>query len=147
MTSSTALTSQRRRARQRIAALFALASITFGSAAMLGAAAEPVAAASVDSVGQLTKTESIARTHLIRGNDITVDTRDVSVTVSQTLNLRDRQAVLVTWKGAHPTGGVIPDSNSAYAAQQEYPVVILQCRGSDSATAKIKVTPPNVLDG
>lgn len=127
--------------RHRIAALFALASVSFGFAAILGVAAEPVAAASVDSIGRLTKTESIGRTHLIRGNDITVDTRDVSVTVSQTLNLRDRQAITVTWKGAHPTGGVVPDSNSAFAAQQEYPVVILQCRGSDSATAKVKVTP------
>jgi hypothetical protein len=86
--------------------------------------------------------ETISRTHL-DGADTTVDTRTVSATVSDTQNLRDRQAVTVTWRGAHPTGGTVTDHNSAAAAQQEYPVVVMQCRGVDSASpdAAAKVTP------
>ena len=127
--------------RRGVAALFALASTLFSAAAILGVTSEPVAAAAADAAGSATKSETIARTHLIRGNDVVVDTRDVTVSVSQTNNLRDRQAVSVTWKGAHPTGGVVPDTNSAFAAQQEYPVVLLQCRGSDSPSAKVKLSP------
>ena len=57
------------------------------------------------------------------------------MTVSDTDSLRDRQAVNVTWSGAHPTGGIFADVNSGAAAQEEYPVVLLQCRGVDSDTA------------
>jgi hypothetical protein len=79
--------------------------------------------------------ETISRTHLDDGVDRTVDTRNFSVTVSDTQDLRDRQAGTVTWHGAHPTGGTVTDHNSAAAAGQEYPVVLMQCRGVDSTTA------------
>ena len=82
-----------------------------------------------------TKTETITRDHLVDGADQIVDTRTVKVTVSSTENLRDRQAVKVTWTGAHPTGGLVADRNSAPAAREEYPVVVMECRGVDSPTA------------
>jgi hypothetical protein len=132
---------QRRiRGRMRASALFGVAAVLFGTAATL-AGPTAVASANQDSIGKATKSATVARTHLLRGNDIEVDSRDVTVSVSQTLNLRDRQAISVTWKGAHPTGGVVADTNSSYAAQQEYPMVVLQCRGADSPDAPIKVSP------
>lgn len=82
-----------------------------------------------------TKTETITRTHWVNGADAQVDSRTVTVAVSTTDNLRDRQAVTVTWQGAHPTGGLVTDHNSAAAATQEYPVVVMQCRGTDSTSA------------
>jgi hypothetical protein len=63
-----------------------------------------------------------------------VDQRQFSVSVSNTADLRDRQVVTVSWSGAHPTGGVISDQQSAAAALQEYPVMLMECRGLDSAT-------------
>ncbi|MFI5099929.1 MAG: hypothetical protein ACHQE5_05370, partial [Actinomycetes bacterium] len=75
------------------------------------------------------------RNHLVNGADDIVDSKTVSVTVSDTENLRDRQAINVTWSGAHPTGGVFADVNSGAAAQEEYPVVLLECRGVDSTSA------------
>lgn len=80
------------------------------------------------------KTETITRDHLVNGADNVVDSRTFHVTVDQTTQLRDRQEVNVSWSGAHPTGGLIGDENSGLAAQQEYPVVLMECRGVDSAT-------------
>ena len=126
--------------RRRASALFGIAAVLFGTAATI-AGPTTAASASQDTIGKASKSATIARTHLLRGSDIEVDSRDVTVSVSQTLNLRDRQAISVTWKGAHPTGGVVADTNSSYAAQQEYPVVVLQCRGLDSPSAPVKVSP------
>ncbi|MDT4923759.1 MAG: hypothetical protein QOG01_1472 [Pseudonocardiales bacterium] len=91
-------------------------------------------ATAVDPPSAFAQTETITRTHLVDGADQLVDKRTVKVTVSQTKNLRDRQAVTVTWTGAHPTGGLVADPNSAAAAMEEYPVVVMQCRGTDSTS-------------
>ena len=52
--------------------------------------------------------------------------------VSQTENLRGRQEVHVSWQGAVPTGGVVGDPNSSDGRNQEYPFVLLECRGVDT---------------
>ena len=39
----------------------------------------------------------------------------------------------MTWDGAIPTGGVVGDPNSSDGRLQEYPFVLLQCRGVDTA--------------
>lgn len=78
--------------------------------------------------------ETLTRTHLDSGTENVVDTRHFSVSVAATQNLRDRQAIEVSWTGAHPTGGLVTDHNSAAAALQEYPVVLMQCRGVDSTS-------------
>jgi hypothetical protein len=82
------------------------------------------------------RTVTIERTHLeADGSDTTVDSRTISVTVDQTQNLRGRQQIRLSWSGAHPTGGIVADPNSAAASRQEYPVVIFECRGLDTAGA------------
>lgn len=82
------------------------------------------------------KSKTVTRKDLHGGSETVVDSRKVTVNVDTTGGLRDRQGIKVTWRGAHPTGGVVPDPNSATAAtQQEYPVVLLQCRGVDSKKA------------
>lgn len=60
---------------------------------------------------------------------------DINVRVSDDTNLRGRQEVRVEWDGAHPTGGIVPDPTSSEAKDQEYPVVVLQCRGVDTTGA------------
>ncbi len=79
-----------------------------------------------------TASKTMTRTHLIDGKDSTVDTRTVDVTANVTKDLKLRQAVHITWTGAHPTGGVVYDANSQYAVDQEYPVAVLQCRGTEA---------------
>ena len=55
----------------------------------------------------------------------------VTVKVDRTRNLRGRQRVLVSWSGAQPSGGRAANPYGENGLQQEYPVVILQCRGVD----------------
>ncbi len=91
-------------------------------------AAIPAAASAVS------KTVTVTRVHLVNGADQVADTRNVTVSVDVTTNLRNRQPVNVSWSGAHPTGGFVTDPNSLLAASLEYPVVIMECRGIDSAS-------------
>jgi hypothetical protein len=90
--------------------------------------------ANATSAADFTKTVTVKRVDLVAGKSITVDERTVSVSVDQTKNLADRQGIQVTWSGAHPTGGIVADTNSAAANGEEYPVVLMQCRGVDSTS-------------
>jgi hypothetical protein len=99
--------------------------------------ASTVSAAATASSSAFTKSETITRDHLITdangtAHDDVVDTRNFSVNVSQTQGLAERQSITVSWSGAHPTGGIVEAQNTDPAADQEYPVVILECRGLDS---------------
>jgi len=100
---------------------------------------EASAGTSSAAAAALTRSVTTTRVHLdpTTGADVAIDSRDVSVTVHQTTDLRDRQAVSVTWTGAHPTGGIYNDQTAIKAAQEEYPVVIMQCRGVDSTSVPV----------
>jgi hypothetical protein len=92
--------------------------------------------------GAFSKKETISRTNLVNGRTQVVDTRTVTATVDQTRDLRPGQAIDVSWTGAHPTANVAPNSTSGQASQQEYPVVLMMCRGAASATSgKHLITP------
>jgi hypothetical protein len=116
--------------RRAVAATIAAAVVVIGGA--LGA--DTAASASSGSNPAFTATRSMSRVHLENGQDDVVDTRKVTLSVSTTSNLRDRQEVRVSWSGAHPTGGILADQNSGDAKQEEYPMVLLECRGVDSTT-------------
>ncbi|MGA3216011.1 MAG: hypothetical protein ABSD97_10035 [Acidimicrobiales bacterium] len=82
-----------------------------------------------------TATETLCRTFFDKG---VVDHRSFSVTVSNTTDLRNNQVITVSWSGAHPTGGIVSTEQFASlpsitsATDQEYPVVLMECRGIDS---------------
>ena len=65
------------------------------------------------------------------GADLVVDQRDVTVSVDHTEDLRGRERVLVIWTGARPSAGRAANPFGENGLNQEYPVVILQCRGLD----------------
>lgn len=54
----------------------------------------------------------------------------VTVSADHTQNLRGRERVEITWSGAQPSGGRAADPYGEKGLQQEYPVVIMQCRGT-----------------
>jgi hypothetical protein len=90
-----------------------------------------------DTAGPVTQTKTVTRVDLqADGTDDTANEKHKSVTVSvsQTQGLLGRQNVDVKWSGAQPTGGVISDPNSSLAPTQEYPMVILECRGQEDAS-------------
>jgi hypothetical protein len=82
------------------------------------------------------KSETITRDNLDNGKNHVVDKRTVTLHVSNTSDLRGRQEITVSWSGAHPTGGIIADQNSIDAQHEEYPFVLLECRGVDSTKVK-----------
>jgi hypothetical protein len=84
-----------------------------------------------------TQTETIARSFLSGGEETVADTRTVTLNVSQTANLQGRQEVNVSWSGAHPTGDIVPDPNSTQGELEEYPFVLLECRGTASGTTQV----------
>lgn len=63
-----------------------------------------------------------------------VDSRDVTLKVDHTVNLRGRERINVSWSGARPTAGRASNPYGERGMAQEYPMVILQCRGLDDAS-------------
>ncbi len=81
------------------------------------------------SGSSFTANETVCRIFYDQG---VVDLRNFGVTVSNTTDLRNNQVITVSWTGAHPTGGIVSAEQFSAAAQQEYPVVLMECRGIDS---------------
>ncbi len=133
-----------RRSRAAVTALLALVAV---AALAGGGPAAPAQALSGSSTPDYTATKTLSREHVdaagdvidADGNPTTAGTDyRVTVTADVTSQLRGRQAVRVSWSGAHPTGGLVGDVHSSAAfALQEYPVVILQCRGQDDPSLPI----------
>jgi hypothetical protein len=83
---------------------------------------------------EFTASKAMNRAHLeADGTETVLDPRTVTASVSQVTNLRNRQQIRVSWTGAHPTLATSSNPNSVQAPLQEYPVVVMQCRGVDSA--------------
>nr|MCW2727421.1 hypothetical protein [Aeromicrobium sp.] len=66
------------------------------------------------------------------GADDQVDSRSFTLNVDHTVNLRGRERVGISWSGAHPSGARAADPYGENGLNQEYPVVIMQCRGIDN---------------
>ena len=87
----------------------------------------------IDS-GVVTVTKTVTRDHLVGGADQVADSRSVTVKVGQTTDLRS-QRIAVTWSGAHPTGGLYNDQNFDSARYEEYPMVLMECRGTNESAS------------
>ena len=113
--------------RVAVVALAMVIPATLGSAVRASAAPTPSSTQATSSA--FSHTETISRVNQVGGTDVTVDTRTVTFNVSQTEDLQGRQEIKASWTGAHPTGGIVADQNSAGAQNEEYPFVLLECRG------------------
>ncbi|MCW2796996.1 hypothetical protein [Nocardioides sp.] len=65
------------------------------------------------------------------GTTYSFPSKKVTVTADETTNLRGRQRILISWSGAQPSGGRASNPYGENGLLQEYPVVIMQCRGTD----------------
>ena len=77
------------------------------------------------------QTKHLDRSIHVQGQDIEIDSREMTVSVDRTTQLRGRERVNISWTGAHATGGRAASPFGEQGLLQEYPVVILQCRGLD----------------
>jgi hypothetical protein len=124
--------------RRRTAALVAFA--IAASLALLGpavgaAAPEHGAGGAKKKDDSWTATKTIGRVFTnADGSTYEFPTYKVTVTADHTQDLRGRQRVLISWKGAQPSGGRASNPYGENGLQQEYPVVIMQCRGVDDPT-------------
>lgn len=135
--------------------LLVLALLAAGLLVPAGAAAAP--APSVDAVGQArakadgwSGTKTLTRQFVnADGTTYSFPSYDVTVSADQTRNLRGRQRIEISWKGAQPSGGRASNPFGENGLNQEYPVVILQCRGIDdpSLPARKQVRPETCWTG
>lgn len=109
--------------------------VLLGLVTPLFVAASPSSAATTPSndLGSRVITKTLTRSHLnADGTQTVADQRTVTLHVAQTRLLHSRQPIRVSWTGAHPTGGIVADASSSVARLQEYPFVLMECRGVDS---------------
>ncbi|WP_421742197.1 hypothetical protein [Cellulomonas sp.] len=117
-------------ARALRAALVVVTAVLVGAPALAGSAL----AADGDDEAEFSLTRTVVRDRVdpAGGDPVVQDSREVTVTVDQTDGLQGMQGVRVSWSGARPTANVYGSISSQLAFNyQEYPVVILQCRGTD----------------
>lgn len=116
----------------------ALALVVAALAVCLPLAGSPTAgaaaAAGTDDAPAYTQTKHLTRSIVFDGQPIEIDSRDVTVTADRTTELRGRERIHISWTGAHPSGGRSASPFGELGMLQEYPVVILQCRGLDDPT-------------
>ncbi|MFI5428676.1 hypothetical protein [Aeromicrobium sp. UC242_57] len=114
--------------------LFALVTLTLLGGSVVAGVAIPATAAGSDE-GAFSKTKTVTREFRdADGADQVVDSRDVTLKVDHTKNLRGRERVKVTWAGARPSAARAADPFGENGLKQEYPMLILQCRGVDDAS-------------
>lgn len=100
--------------------------------AMVTTGSGKAVAAATDDVGAFSATKTVTREFQQEdGTKETIDSRDVTLKVDHTVNLRGRERVGISWAGAHPSGGRASDPYGENGLKQEYPMVIMQCRGLD----------------
>lgn len=124
----------RLRLASRAAALLGVAGLA-SSVVLIGLGAAPAGAAgSSGDAPAFRETRELTREHVDADGSVeVVDRRNVTVTVDKTENLRGRERLTVSWSGAHPSGARAANPYGAGGSNQEYPVVILLCRGLDDA--------------
>ncbi len=135
----------RRRHRPLAVALGSLLLAAVVSTIMPASAAETIGTADLvrDVSGRqaatFTQTKPLTRVFdNVDGTTYEFPTNTVTVNASETQNLRGRQRITISWTGAQPSGGRASNPYGEKGLQQEYPVVILQCRGRDDASLPVE---------
>ncbi len=109
--------------------LFSFAAFGLVASAFVGSVGAASAASSNE--GAFSKTKTVTRELRHDGTDEVVDSREFSLKVDHTKNLRGRERLKVSWSGARPSAGRASNPYGENGLAQEYPVVIMQCRGVD----------------
>ena len=76
-------------------------------------------------------TRELTRHYFGKDGQPLTDHRTVTVSADKHTDLQARERIHLTWSGAHPTGGRAANPFGVGGLSQEYPVLILECRGLD----------------
>ncbi|MCL2091216.1 MAG: hypothetical protein FWH11_08355 [Micrococcales bacterium] len=102
---------------------------------LLSAAVPSGAVSAQAAAAGFSQTKTVTREIMAEDGTVTVDERTVTVSADVTEDLRGRQVMTIRWSGARPSSGILGSITSLDAwTATEYPVVVLQCRGDDSAS-------------
>ncbi|MBC7632219.1 hypothetical protein [Aeromicrobium sp.] len=98
-----------------------------------------VAAPSSSDEGAFKATKTVTREFrdARAGTDDVVDSRNFTLSVDHTRNLRGRERLKISWSGARPSAGRAADPYGENGLNQEYPVLIMQCRGTDDSSLPV----------
>ena len=126
-----------RDARQLLVALISLLLAGGVLVATGPASADPlVGSSAARAKPAFTQTKTLQRTFInADGTTYGFPERTMTVTADETTDLRGRQRILIEWSGAQPSGGRGVNPFGENGLNQEYPVVIMQCRGVDDPRA------------
>lgn len=130
--------------------LGAAALLLLGVTALAGMPAEALQQAKPAAREAFSETRTLTRVFTnADGSTYRFPSHTVTVTADQTQNLRGRQRILISWKGAQPSAARASNPYGENGLLQEYPVVILQCRGTDdpSLPAARQVSPQTCWTG
>lgn len=111
-----------------------LAAVPAVPSASSAPAGDRAASASAAAPENYTRTRTVAREVLdANGQPDTAisSSNDMTVTADRTQDLRGRERVQISWSGARPSAGRASNPYGEKGLLQEYPVMILQCRGTD----------------
>lgn len=97
-------------------------------------AAAPAPARAAD--GGYARTRTVTREVLDAAGDVDASLSTsyrMTVKADRTTDLRGRERVAISWTGARPSAGRASNPYGEKGLLQEFPVVVLQCRGTDAA--------------
>lgn len=93
------------------------------------AGSTPNKALPVSKLGPLKQTKKLTRTYFTSDGTPTSSSNTVTVRINKHTSIEDGERIDVAWSGAHPTGGRTSNPFGSGGLEQEYPVMILECRG------------------
>lgn len=131
-------------ARRRILGVLAVAAVALAvlpGAPSAEAGPTPSASVAAAAGGGYNRTKTVTRDVLdVNGNPDAGLSSSYAMTVQadRTTDLRGRERVHISWSGARPSAGRASNPYGEKGLQQEYPVVIMQCRGRDDADLPLK---------
>lgn len=94
---------------------------------LLPSSSAPAVAADGEAQSQ---TKTLTRDYFDASGDPVSATNKVTVNIDRHTNLQNDERIAVTWSGAHPTGGRTVNPYGSGGMNQEYPVLVMECRGN-----------------
>ena len=121
---------------KRIVLLASCLAVTLGVTALSGGISQATVSASSRRLRSRRPRPSLA-TYLVNGKNKSSTSEPSRLMSIETTNLRGRQEIVVSWSGHIRPAASSRTRTPIEAQQEEYPFVLLECRGIDSSTVRL----------
>jgi len=96
----------------------------------LAAAPKTPFAEQAKDLGPMKQTHELTRDYFQPDGTPVSTSNSVTVKIDRDTNIQDNERIHISWTGAHPTGARTTNPFGAGGMDQEYPMMILECRGN-----------------